>query len=455
MHLRQWVKNLGTGKFRIGSSDYCLENPGEDMGGAMGGAEGFVLPLKSATNPAAKWQLKLYSHQERYPERIERMSALAQLELHNPSPTLPADARECFRVFEAAPAVVFGIGTRLQNPQGESIETSGGYLCRSIRGRTLKSLFEDDLPTPEVSLSLEQRLGVARTLADAIAILEECSMVHGDLARTNAMLLTDGVSGTFPREIPLRLRLIDFDGVFRSGSRGLGDKGRRMEGTPGYLHPARDRTDRFALAILSMELLLLGLPFRSTELAGQTDIDQRHVRVDQLRHQITTLAASDASGRLAAVAAWDPGWKLFEKALRSESSAQAPAPADWRDALWAIGAGSSRKRTPAYVVRVRVLGPEGVARFEWQGPLSEKGDLGAFNGGLQSIQYELTPDGVSVSGIVREAMLFHADTNGKTKKGYPVGRAIRLTLAPAEKLCWGDLELTFISDPSRNFQSPS
>jgi serine/threonine protein kinase len=167
------------------------------------------------------------------------------------------------------------------------------------------------------TLSKVERLLLCQKLSEQIGWLESVGLAHRDVSRTN--VLVDSLN--------IEIHLIDWDSLYHPL---LPMPANAVCGTKGYLAPFLkfaegqdaqttwlENSDRFALAILSVELLIIGASLPpAPELISQNDLyhrsgrDLRAVR-EALRH---TLPAAG---------------KLFEAALAARSFAECPRPSDW------------------------------------------------------------------------------------------------------------------------------
>lgn len=111
------------------------------------------------------------------------------------------------------------------------------------------------------SFDFQQALGIALAIARAIEVLEERGISHGDLAATNVMVKR--VGGYYA------ITIIDFENALLPGAPAPPLLGQKLYLAPEILAGATvsQASDRYALAVLLHEVLLLRHPF-STELKG-------------------------------------------------------------------------------------------------------------------------------------------------------------------------------------------
>jgi hypothetical protein len=166
-------------------------------------------------------------------------------------------------------------------------------------------------------LSRVERLLLCQKLSERIGWLESLGLAHRDLSSTNVLI--DSLS--------IEIHLIDWDSLYHST---LAMPSNTNCGTNGYLAPFvkgagsegaqaswLENSDRFALAILNVEVLIMGSSFPPAgEVIDQDDIYHRSGRGlravrDTLRR--TSLAAAG----------------LFDEALAARSFAECPGPSDW------------------------------------------------------------------------------------------------------------------------------
>jgi len=167
------------------------------------------------------------------------------------------------------------------------------------------------------TLSKVERLLLCQKLSEKIGWLESVGLAHRDLSGTNVLI----------DSLNIEIHLIDWDSLYHPT---LVMPSNATCGTTGYLAPFvkgagsegaqatwLENSDRFALAILNVEVLIMGSKFPPAgEVIDQDDIYHRSgrgLRVvrDTLRR--TSLAAAE----------------LFDEALAARSFAECPGPSDW------------------------------------------------------------------------------------------------------------------------------
>jgi DNA-directed RNA polymerase subunit RPC12/RpoP len=199
----------------------------------------------------------------------------------------------------------------------------GAILMPKVPGTPWASM-ADDLRAGVLDLSLAQRLKLALTLAQAIDLLEAGACSHRDLSCSNVFVTPDG-----------KVYLIDWDCLYHPS---LPFQANTTLGTLGYMAPFRHATggggdaawswrpqaDRFALAVLVAEILLIGPDTPEVHedgtLFSQAQIDEPGNA--SVRHVI---------GRLTGVSR--PGGSLLRRAFSSPTFEGCPAPGDWIAAL--------------------------------------------------------------------------------------------------------------------------
>lgn len=105
---------------------------------------------------------------------------------------------------------------------------------------------------------LVQAFGIAAAFCRALAVLEGQAVAHGDIAASNVMVAPAGAHYT--------VSLIDFDNAALPGAPAPTFRGQDLYAAPELLAGtvvASLRSDRFALAVLLHEILLLRHPFAS------------------------------------------------------------------------------------------------------------------------------------------------------------------------------------------------
>jgi hypothetical protein len=225
-------------------------------------------------------------------------------------------------------------------------------------------------------------------LAAAIAALERCRIVHGDLSRGNVMI-GPGPDG---RTVCC---LCDFDGFSHPAvpllPRMLGTEGVRPLGSDGYQYPdlveriAADpagaesdlavETDRFALAVLACEIMTWSDALKERLGRGQL------LNTDIVRSR-SLAGVPDAAGNL-----FPAGFALLERALTAGSVEAMPAPADWLEALGVPVASEAAFAGP---LRVEFLRKERHWRRIAIAELGDQraGDFAAVDAALAAVSFE-------------------------------------------------------------------
>jgi len=202
----------------------------------------------------------------------------------------------------------------------ESLE--GAILMPKVPGMTWVAV-ADDLRSGALDLPWARRLKLALALAHAIDLLEAAQCSHRDLSASNVFVLPEG-----------RIYLIDWDCLYHPR---LPFQANTTLGTRGYLAPFRTatgggdavwswqpRADRFALAVLVTEMLLIGRQTPPAQedgtLLGQAQIDERgNPFVQQTIGQLAGMSGLCGS--------------LLRRAFSSSTLAGCPTPGDWIAAL--------------------------------------------------------------------------------------------------------------------------
>lgn len=197
-----------------------------------------------------------------------------------------------------------------------------GTIQPKVGGVPLEAAFE----APDWSLL--DGLLIAAMVAEAVALLDALGVAHGDLAATNVLL--DRVRGAY------RVSLIDFDNAALPGVPAPELAGQTYYAAPELLlgrATASVASDRFALAVLLHEVLLLRHPFTSLS-TGLMDHDAYLRFLNQARwledpvHRSVALPA----GSLPVGVLPRAMQQLFRRALQPDAT-QRPTAADWAKAL--------------------------------------------------------------------------------------------------------------------------
>lgn len=199
----------------------------------------------------------------------------------------------------------------------------GTILMLKVPGAAWAS-WADDLRDGQVTWPLEHRLRVAQNLVKVIARLERAGVAHRDLSATNVFVGDDA-----------RVYLIDFDCLYHAR---LPWQSNTTAGTLGYIAPFirtaggqwdgsrswRPRADRFSLAILIAEFLLVDehvkAPQEDGTLFAQVQLNQPDNEF--VRQQVDRLA--DYSRECAS---------LVREALQAKGYDSCPSPEDWSATL--------------------------------------------------------------------------------------------------------------------------
>jgi len=192
-----------------------------------------------------------------------------------------------------------------------------------VPGTTWASI-ADDLRNGSLVLSLPERLSIGLTLAKCVALLEAGHCSHRDLSSTNLFVAPKG-----------EVFLIDWDCIYHPD---LEFQSNTTVGTMGYIAPFAHVTkrdsdaawswcecaDRFALAVLIAEILLVGhdtpLVQEDGTLFSQAQIDEGGSRI--VREQ----------GKRLRQISWRAG-TLLEQAFMSNRFEDCPSPGAWIRAL--------------------------------------------------------------------------------------------------------------------------
>jgi serine/threonine protein kinase len=200
---------------------------------------------------------------------------------------------------------------------------AGSILMPKVPGTPWASM-ADDLREGNLELSIIQRLQVSLNLVKCIALLEKAQCSHRDLSSTNVFVTIDG-----------RVFLIDWDCMYHPQ---LPFQLNTTSGTMGYIAPFIkianrnsiasaswcEHADRFALAVLIAEILLIGpdtpLPHEDGTLFSQSQIEAAGNNF--IRGQIEQLRCLSK-----------PCTALLKKAFIASTFQECPSPVDWEIAL--------------------------------------------------------------------------------------------------------------------------
>ncbi len=194
----------------------------------------------------------------------------------------------------------------------------GAILMPQIEGSDLYRLFEK-VRNSQIKLSFEQRISICSNLIKAIKKLEQCGISHRDISGSNVYADCRNFN----------ISLIDFDSMFHSS---LKISHLTTLGSEGYIAPFLtrqnsrisfcERADRFALAILCTELLIIdkNLPqYHEGGLFAQSEIYNRSGKsINFVRSQLRN---------------YPDVLTLFEKVLSAKSFENCPSPDSWLNVL--------------------------------------------------------------------------------------------------------------------------
>jgi formylglycine-generating enzyme required for sulfatase activity/predicted Ser/Thr protein kinase len=203
---------------------------------------------------------------------LGRQVALKVLDFAGPSSEprrherLLTEARLAARIEHERVARVYDVG---------EFEDAAFVAMELIKGSTLRVLM-----TTKV-IGAEQALGVARQIAQGLAVLHRSGIIHRDLKPENVMLCEEG--GAKLVDFGLAREAVTFDGAADplAAPPGAGATNSAISaGTPGYMAPEQimggrldARVDVFAFGVLLHELLTGHRPFRggdAPEIAAAT-----------------------------------------------------------------------------------------------------------------------------------------------------------------------------------------
>lgn len=203
---------------------------------------------------------------------------------------------------------------------GDFIE--GTILMPKVPGTTWASM-ADDLRDGSLVLPLSSRLSISQNLAKCIELLEAGHCSHRDLSSTNVFIAEEKVF------------LIDWECLYHNN---LTFQPNTSLGTMGYVAPfASDRTqmidarwswcecaDRFALAVLIAEIMLIG---QDTPLTQEDGTLFSQAQIDEPGNNVVT----ERIDRLSQVSR--PVGALLRQAFMSKRLQDCPAPRAWIAAL--------------------------------------------------------------------------------------------------------------------------
>jgi hypothetical protein len=304
-----------------------------------------------------------------------------------------------------------------------------GYLAPLVEGETLESLFNDGWDPPPAL-----RLRMAALVCSSVEVLEAGELVHADLSMSNVMVIDHGT-------VEPDLRLIDFDGFHHPEVPTVpcsGERGGRGFGQDGYRHrtySARDDTvivtsDRCAMAALAFEIIALR-PGDLDRLSRSTILDQRDVD------------AGRPSAPAAITARWPEGWSMLSRAFAAPSPAQAPAPAEWFEALIRLATSAPRSHmgvAPGLAssdalpsTMLRIVENEVERRVHLR---AETNSFGAVSPKLAWLSYVRSRAGVTLFGRTPHPLfLRRAGRLSRLKDD------VSLVLEPGDEIKWTDFDI--------------
>lgn len=226
----------------------------------------------------------------------------------------------------------FVCGTKREILTSGALNNSGGFyyskefddwldgtiLMPRIAGCDWASLSED-LRAGKMTLDTNQRLTLCLKLTELIKSLEDCQGCHRDLSCGNVFIDT----GTW------QVYLIDFDSFYHPS---LSMPQTTTCGTAGYIshlaftkgQPDASKTwcqyaDRYALAILNIEFLLVNPSVKATGDGGI--FDQQELASQSGKNLNTIIKSLNSTFPQAA--------QMLEASIKSQSFADCPSPKDW------------------------------------------------------------------------------------------------------------------------------
>lgn len=177
----------------------------------------------------------------------------------------------------------------------------------------------DQLRDGTVALIEEQRLSMCKSLCENVRLLENNDLAHRDLSATNIFIDTQS----------WEVHFIDWDSLYHSS---LQMPANTTYGTNGYIAPFvkcawgedvrvtwQFRADRFAMAVLNMEFLSIGLDSLLTGDGGMFEQEEIYACGGQGMSAILSNAKP----------AYPKAVQLFERALKATSLESCPSPDEW------------------------------------------------------------------------------------------------------------------------------
>ena len=205
---------------------------------------------------------------------------------------------------------------------GEHPDLTYAVLMPWVNGETWQELM-----LAQHTLTPQQSLELARSLASILANMEQKGIAHCDLSGPNVMLSFFAPSGISQGE---RIALVDVDDLYASG---LPRPEKLPGGSPGYAHKTAPQglwsaeTDRFAGAILLVEMLAWCDQRVRQGAFGEQYFDPAEVQKDSKRYRLlSTVLRERYSTPLA---------ESFSQAWQSETLNDCPPLSKWAELLGA------------------------------------------------------------------------------------------------------------------------
>ena len=406
------LKSLEGTEHTLGGLTVRFERSSNHLPAARQGGEGYAAPV--ATSQGERYMLKTY-HLPTI-ERKQRITFLSRLEL-----------RDLLPVFEAVPSAV--IDDALTTPDGTSVAVAG-YVAPFVDGETVEGLLNEGWDPP-----LPARLRLAAQLCSAVEVLESGGLAHADLSMSNVMIIDAGAA------VP-ELRFIDFDGFHHADVPTVpcsDERGGRGFGQDGYRHrvyQAMDDTvtvtsDRCAMAALVFELVVLRGD-DAGKLGRSTVLEQRDI------------AGGAVSAPAPIVARWREGWSMLERAFAAPRPENAPAPAEWYEAIVRFATQAPHRSTPAsrpgaaangagVVVALRLVEDGIERRVNLRGAGNS---FASVSPRLAWLSYARSDAGVTLHGHTKDPVF--------VRRGGRLSRHredIAIVIEPGDEIKWSDFEI--------------
>lgn len=194
----------------------------------------------------------------------------------------------------------------------------GSILMPRIKGMDWAAL-ADEIRDGDRQLENEQRLLLCRNLSELVCLLESNQCAHRDLSSGNTFIIPD----------TWEVALIDFDCFYHPslsmpksttcGTEGYIPKFVWHYGTPSLNVTWCHYADRFSLALLNTEFLVLDKGTSLTADGGMFDQDELRARSGKIiRHTVKKLKSE-----------YPEAASLFQVAINSRSYKDCPSPQDW------------------------------------------------------------------------------------------------------------------------------